>query len=189
MKSASVVIRRQYQLSKIHHLDTIKIQFQGDVTANGPITNLSRMSNSPTRVNKRKAIPITSNPTWFGRFLNWIGKGSNWIGPNRSGGQLSFETDRLGEYPLGDTRVPGTYWLDWKARWHDIQYYVNRHAEKGQWVEVWTPDGSKEYYQSSGGSVFLANLGIIWHRRTRRTRPTGAVISVDDLQLIFPMKI
>jgi hypothetical protein len=89
-------------------------------------------------------------PDWL---LNRVGDiHSNWIGRNRSGGLYSHEQDRLGQFPLGDTRVPGGYWADWLARRHDIEYFVSTHYPKGTEVKVPGPNGF-EYYTSEGSST------------------------------------
>ncbi len=124
------------------------------------------------------------------RLLNRFGENSNWIGRNRSGGKYSYDLDARGEFPLGDTTVQPKGELDRRARWHDIQYYVNMHAPEGQWVEVPAPGGAKEYYKS-GGPSFLSiqgtNLGLLWRHKLRTTPPPEGFMTIDSVGSRYPV--
>lgn len=84
--------------------------------------------------------------------LNWAGRNSVWIGRNRSGGVVSYEKDELGQYPLGDTRLPGGNAIDCYSRLHDIEYWVSMHVPQGVQVMIPHPDGGYGYYVSEGES-------------------------------------
>jgi tetratricopeptide (TPR) repeat protein len=130
------------------------------------------------------------------RILNWIGLDSNWIGRNKSGGEFSFLLDARGQYPLGDTTVPGKNWRDWTARTHDIQYWADLHLDKGQWLEVTGPKGKSEFFRSRG-SVFWTNVGVVAANLVgtffpifrpfasssgvRYTRPEGQIVKAEDI--------
>jgi len=85
-----------------------------------------------------------------GQFLNFLGKDSYWIGANRGGNEFSWAKDSLGRFPLGDTTVGVKNRADEAAKWHDIQDWVNWHADKGVEVKVPWGDGSFKYFISRG---------------------------------------
>ncbi|QQL44680.1 hypothetical protein [Sulfuriroseicoccus oceanibius] len=94
--------------------------------------------------------------------LNWAGRNSEWVGRNRSGGVVSYEKDELGEFPLGDTRVPGRNAIDRYARLHDIEYWVCCHVPAGVQVEIPAPQDRLEYLVSNGaGGLTGANLRVV----------------------------
>lgn len=96
-----------------------------------------------------------------GQWLNFIGKGSYWIGANRGGNQFSWARDSLGRFPLGDTEVGITGKAgDRAAKWHDIQDYVNVHADKGQEVKVPWGGGQFKYFISRGGKSAKHNFEV-----------------------------
>ena len=136
------------------------------------------------------------------RLLNLAGTGSNWIGRNRSGGRVSFERDRYGEFPLGDTTVGGRTWHDWRARWHDVQYWVDVHAPQGQWVQVPGPGGREEYFRSRGSagrtnaevlldavSGFSPAVQLLVNSdwRVQRNPPREGFTTLDALRQQFPV--
>ncbi|MCI0489785.1 MAG: hypothetical protein L0229_24610 [Blastocatellia bacterium] len=137
--------------------------------------------------------------------LNRFGRitGSYWIGRNRSGNWDSYEQDRLGAFPLGDTTLRGRFWLDELARRHDIQYYISTHTRKGTEVAVQGPHGT-EYYTSEGSAgganwrvtrdVLLGSLpgpsGKAFryyqeHFGVRRTPRTRNAYSLDEVRSFY----
>ena len=86
--------------------------------------------------------------------LNLIGRlfRMNWFGRNVTGGdRFVYQQDERGQFRLGGSAHRTDQLLRRRCREkHDIQYYVDKHYAKGQEVEVPTPDGGKEYYQSRG---------------------------------------
>jgi hypothetical protein len=147
---------------------------------------------------------VTAAKDWT---LNTVGSGwSNWFGANRSGGpNLSYWRDTMGEFALGDTRVPGTNWRDWTARTHDIQYWTDMHASAGTWVEFAGPFGQKQYFQSHGNpdqanaNVAWANLRGFFDPQVRDTaqyldvrfeRPnSGRIITFEALKTLYEPRL
>ncbi len=91
----------------------------------------------------------------MGQFLNFKGRKSNWIGANRSGDEpsgqgFSWAKDSLGRFPLGDTTIGVKSREDRAAKWHDIQDWVNWHADAGTEVKVPWENGTFKYFISRG---------------------------------------